>query len=110
MNIVDLETRRDWPLIVSAVPCEECNAQIGDACVNIGDPRHPMLQSGAPRIDWHAKRKYAAATEWYALQKQNEAKLAAPTAADLDQVAAEEIARTETESIAEPPVKKKKKK
>jgi hypothetical protein len=88
-NIVALETQnhgKDWPLIVGAIQCPECGAEIGERCVNVGTGNNEFLISKTLRADWHAKRKYAAAQLWYeqknAEQKSKEAAAASTEPTD----------------------------
>ena len=74
MDIQSLESRnngQDWPVIVQSVECPKCLAPEGSPCVIVGDPRNPMLVTGGTRGDWHAERKYAAASLWYQQQAIN---------------------------------------
>ena len=72
-NISALEGQnggRDWPLIVTAVECPTCGAGKGEMCWSIGTrhgptPTNALVNTGGQRIDWHAKRKEAAAHAWY---------------------------------------------
>jgi hypothetical protein len=62
-NIHDLETRRDWPLLVTAVPCRTCEAGLGMLCRDVGAWK--LSGQTVTRADYHAERKYDAAEAWY---------------------------------------------
>lgn len=65
----EIERTREWPAIVSAIPCPVCAAQPGEPCWDL----HLSFGERRQRADWHSQRKHQALQEW-------NAHLAAPTA------------------------------
>jgi hypothetical protein len=56
MEIHELEKHRNWPVIVTAIPCPVCASEAGHLCVEV--------KTGVTRIDYHAQRKQLAADAW----------------------------------------------
>jgi len=55
-----LESRIDWPVIVTSVECPTCQAGKGKFCKQVATPLGGLGQQ-SQRSDFHAARKYAAA-------------------------------------------------